>query len=652
MKTKIRFLFAGLAVVLTAALLAACSNPLHKNPATADRGKGTITVNLGTGARALIRQDELAKMSYNVTVTRYHDPGAGYESITQEAGPADGTVSFKVWPGMWIVTVDAFLEGVLRASGETIGPVEVIAGGRTTATVIMGLVTRVGTWSELLQAIKAANTSGINEAIIISENLTAGEPALIDGNRNITLWAENAVEITRTGTEASLFIVKSGSLTLGRGSMRGTIIIDGDKEKYPENNFSLITVSGDTASGDDSRLTMYDNVILRNNKAGQGGAVTVEYNGTFTMHGGTISGNTAIEVGGGVYVRDGNFTKTGGTIYGYGDGLEADWNSVKNDAAGDIKGMGHAVWADGDGGNGWRDKTAGPEDTMSVVNGVFSASGWEGDRDEGTEGLAYDLIDTGNNANTYRVSKGTVTGGVVVIPASYEGLPVTEIGDDGSDGAFAGTSITAITIPESVTVIGSYAFYGCTGITSIIIPASVTSIGQNAFDGWTKSQTIYIYNAGEVWDNNLQNGCEADVCFMKHNGLVYELINNNTGLRVRKDTEANGEVSIPATYNNWPVTEIGSKSDDSKSGAFSNTAITSITIPDTVTVIGNYAFSGCNKLTTVTCNAETPPELGRNVFDDNTALSNIYVPVDSVAAYKAAPNWSSLPAKIIISSIP
>jgi len=100
------------------------------------------------------------------------------------------------------------------------------------------------------------------------------------------------------------------------------------------------------------------------------------------------------------------------------------------------------------------------------------------------QGLKYTLSSDGTG---YYVSKGTVTSGAVVIPATYNGKPVKQIGvayESGS-GAFEGTNITGITIPDSVTYIGTRAFKNCTGITSITIPNSVTYISDNAFDSCT-----------------------------------------------------------------------------------------------------------------------------------------------------------------------
>jgi hypothetical protein len=89
--------------------------------------------------------------------------------------------------------------------------------------------------------------------------------------------------------------------------------------------------------------------------------------------------------------------------------------------------------------------------------------------------------------NYYTTSDGDVTitgydcsGGAVTIPDTIEGLPVTSIG---SSAFYRCTSLTSVTIPDSVTTIGGGAFWGCTSLTSVTIGNSVTSIEQSAFRG-------------------------------------------------------------------------------------------------------------------------------------------------------------------------
>jgi hypothetical protein len=80
-------------------------------------------------------------------------------------------------------------------------------------------------------------------------------------------------------------------------------------------------------------------------------------------------------------------------------------------------------------------------------------------------------------------------GGDIVIPDMLGGAPVSRI-DDFS--FYFQTTITSVTIPDSVTSIESYAFYNCTSLTSVTIPNSVTSIGYEAFRSCTSLTSVTI----------------------------------------------------------------------------------------------------------------------------------------------------------------
>ena len=162
-------------------------------------------------------------------------------------------------------------------------------------------------------------------------------------------------------------------------------------------------------------------------------------------------------------------------------------------------------------------------------------------------------------------------------------------------GAFEGcTGLTSIEIPNSVTSIGSYTFSGCYSITNITIPNSVTSIGYDAFKGcsrlksvcnfsnlkFTKGSSDYgsvAYYADNVY--NAPNGSmEGDFIFGKTNDvntLLYYLGNAT-------------ELTLPADY----------KGENYAIGAVfkGNITIKSVTIPNSITSIESYAFSGCSSL--------------------------------------------------------
>ena len=110
--------------------------------------------------------------------------------------------------------------------------------------------------------------------------------------------------------------------------------------------------------------------------------------------------------------------------------------------------------------------------------------------------LTYALI---NNDTEYEVSGYTGTPVNVTIPKTYNGKPVTSIGDDALSYC---RSLKSVTIGDSVTSIGDDAFAACSSLTSVTIPNSVTSIGEGAF-AWCSSLTIYCEAESQPsgWDD-------------------------------------------------------------------------------------------------------------------------------------------------------
>ena len=178
----------------------------------------------------------------------------------------------------------------------------------------------------------------------------------------------------------------------------------------------------------------------------------------------------------------------------------------------------------------------------------------------------------------------------VAIPDS-----VTEIGIDAFHDC---TDLTSVIIPNSVINIGIRAFYGCTALTSVTIPDSVTSMGFYAFHGCSGLTSITVDENNPVYDS--RNNCNAIIA-----------TNENTLLYGCQSTV------IPDS-----VTSL-------ESSAFADcTGLTSITIPDSVTSLGDYAFSGCTGLTSVTI-SNGVTDISRNAFSGCTGLTSVTIP-DSV----------------------
>ena len=107
------------------------------------------------------------------------------------------------------------------------------------------------------------------------------------------------------------------------------------------------------------------------------------------------------------------------------------------------------------------------------------------------------------DATTGTIKKYNGNDAVVNIPSEINGTPVTTIGN----AAFRDSSVTSVTIPDSVTFISDSAFAYCSNLTNISIPNSVTSIGFSAFGGCTKLESITLPSSLRSISEALFSGC-------------------------------------------------------------------------------------------------------------------------------------------------
>ena len=204
-------------------------------------------------------------------------------------------------------------------------------------------------------------------------------------------------------------------------------------------------------------------------------------------------------------------------------------------------------------------------------------------------------------------------------------------------GAFYGSDFTKVTIGDSVTSIVAYTFSDCKSLTSVTIPDSVTSIGDDAFFGCTSLTSIYITDIAAWCNISFGNYASNPLYYAGNlylnNELVTDLIIPDGVTKIVSYAFRNCD-SLTSVTIGYGVTSIGSL-------AFSYcTSLTSVTIPDSVTSIGYEAFMYCDSLKAVYCKPTTPPTGGYEMFDGNAWDRQIYVPTESVDAYKSAECWS------------
>jgi hypothetical protein len=248
---------------------------------------------------------------------------------------------------------------------------------------------------------------------------------------------------------------------------------------------------------------------------------------------------------------------------------------------------------------------------------------------------------TTNNGAITITGYNTAAGLNVVIPAMTNGYPVTSIGNN----AFQSSGITNVTIPDSVTSIGSSVFGGCTRLTSVAIPNSVTSIGIFAFaSSGITSVTIpnSVTSIGVSAFNNCTNltSINVDAANPAYSSLGGVLFDKALATLLEFPGGLGGSYTIPNG-----VTSIGTN-------AFYNcSSLTNVTIPNSVTSIGNDAFGLCTSLTSVTI-PNSVTSIGYGAFSYCTSLANVSIPnsVTSLGAW-AFYNCTSLTSVTIPNSV-
>ena len=174
-----------------------------------------------------------------------------------------------------------------------------------------------------------------------------------------------------------------------------------------------------------------------------------------------------------------------------------------------------------------------------------------------------------------------------------------------------GKLVTNLVIPNSVTEINSRAFFGCSGLASVTIGEGVTSIGESAFYGCKGLKTVINFSNLIFSKGAWSNGCVAyyaeNVMYGVEKDFLFKVVNGVNVLSEYIGCSAN--LVLPKNYKGEKY-KIGER-------VFENCSnLISITIPNSVTSIGNGAFSGCTALKELRIEDGDWLYLGCNYYDD------------------------------------
>lgn len=215
---------------------------------------------------------------------------------------------------------------------------------------------------------------------------------------------------------------------------------------------------------------------------------------------------------------------------------------------------------------------------------------------------------------------GTITGATFTITVTAPSRDFTFDATTGTIKKYNGND-AVVNIPSEINgipveTIGNAAFQDNTTITSVTIPANVTEIGSNAFAGCTNLTSV---NYAGDWSNlTIQSGNPAVEDAVNAQLFDFKFILNDTAVIVIRYKGTAADVTIPSRYKGKPVTMIDH-------AAFHDSAVTSVTIPDSVTSIPDDAFAYCSNLTNISI-PNSVTFIGFSAFNSCTSLKSITLP--------------------------
>ena len=302
------------------------------------------------------------------------------------------------------------------------------------------------------------------------------------------------------------------------------------------------------------------------------------------------------------------------------------------------------------------------QDTTFTINGVTYNGTWNSD-EYASGWQLHTITDTENSANTNNVSPSPVGSVMRLIITEHDNgqllhynkaklatLTLTDGSTVEIKRYFDDTHIleqfeidpyretlTDVVIHKGVKTIGNYAFTDCTNLTNIFISSSVERIGPGTFMDCPSLKTVTFEDPTKL---RYLGEPSYDSTFMDCHSLETINLTADTPITYMPTRGFMRNYKLKSIIIPDTVVDISDMALDGCS------SLTEITIPAGVKTIDMQAFYGCSALTKVTCLPITPPIFHSTQQFDNTNNCPIYVPAESVSAYKAASGWSRYASRI------
>lgn len=231
-----------------------------------------------------------------------------------------------------------------------------------------------------------------------------------------------------------------------------------------------------------------------------------------------------------------------------------------------------------------------------------------------------------NNA-TITVTGCNASGGVLTIPPTVNGLPVTSIGDS----AFQGNFLTSVSLPNTVTNIGTGAFANCAKLKSLTIPTNVHTIGAAAFSSCYNLSAVSIPNSVQILGYFAFSGCISLVSATIGNSItnledsVFDGCSSLTSITIPDSVARFGTSAFSGCSSLTSVTIPDGVARIDNSVFLNCSSLTNLTFGTSVTSIGSLAFLGCSKLGSIII-PNSVTSIGDSAFYGCTSLTNVVIP--------------------------